>query len=108
METEKKGKSEKLSRIGGIFHKSLDFLLRWFYLAVIIVSAVYAVYFWEKYIVNADWSEEEKKAYISEQSVLSFNEAKYRKAIEIMNNRQEKLENSEKYSGRDIFFPEGF
>ena len=108
METEKKGKTEKLPRMGEVLRKSLGIFLRWFFLMVIIVSSVYAVYIWKKYILNADWSEEKKKTYISEQSVLPFDENKYKKALEVMNSRREKLENGEKFSGRDIFFPEGF
>lgn len=106
METEKKGKIEKLSRARGALQKVFSIFLRWFCLVVIVISSIYAVWIWEKYILNADWSEEKKKAYISEQSVLSFDEAKYEKALEVMNSRREKLENGEKFSGRDIFFPE--
>lgn len=106
METERKGKIEKVSRIGGLLQKISSIFLRWFFLAVIIISSLYAVYIWKKYILNAEWSEEKKKAYISEQSVLSFDEEKYKEALEIMDIRQEKLESSEKFSGRDIFFPE--
>lgn len=106
METEKKGKIEKPSRIKETLKKSFGIFSRWFFLVAIIVSSFYAVYIWKKYILNADWSEEKKRAYISEQSVLSFDEAKYKKALEIMKGRREKLENSEKFSGRDIFFPE--
>ncbi len=91
-----------------VLQKAGTFFLRWFYLAVIVVSSAYAVFIWKKYILNADWSEEQKKAYISEQSVLSFDEEKYKEALEIMDSRREKMESGEKFSGRDIFFPEGF
>ncbi|OGI26980.1 MAG: hypothetical protein A2359_04465 [Candidatus Moranbacteria bacterium RIFOXYB1_FULL_43_19] len=106
MGNEKKEKKEKVSKIGGWLQKIFSFFLRWFFLAAIIATSLYAVYIWKKYILNADWSEEKKKAYISEQSVLSFDEDKYKKALEIIDIRREKLENSEKFSGRDIFFPE--
>ena len=81
METEKKGKIEKISHTGGALQKIFGIFLRWFYLMVIIISSVYAVWIWKKYILNADWSEEKKRAYISEQSVLSFDENKYQKDI---------------------------
>ena len=108
METEKKGKIEKMSRVGGALQKIFSIFLRWFYLIVIIISSIYAVWIWKKYILNADWSEEKKRAYINEQSVLSFDENKYQKALEVIINREEKTENGEKFSGRDIFFTEGF
>lgn len=106
--SEKKEKTEKFSKIGGLLQKISSVFLRCFFLAAIVISSLYAVYIWKKYILNADWSEEKKKAYISEQSVLSFDENKYKEALEIVETRQEKTENSEKFSGRDIFFPEGF
>jgi hypothetical protein len=108
MENEKKGKNEKLPKIGGLLQKISGIFLRWFFLAVILVSSAYAIFIWKKYILNADWSDEKKKDYINEQSVLSFDENKYKKALEIIDIRQEKLESSGKFSGRDIFFPEGF
>lgn len=108
METEKKGKIEKSSGAGGALQKIFKFILRWFFLAVIVITSIYAVFIWKKYILNADWSEEKKKAYISGQSALSFDENKYKKALEVLNNRKEREESDEKFSGRDIFFPEGF
>src|SRR3989339_709044 len=106
MGAENKIKSEKISRVNRAFQRGFSFFLRWFYLLIIVIASAYAVLIWKKYILNADWSEEKKKAYISEQSVLSFDEDKYKKALEIIDIRREKLENSEKFSGRDIFFPE--
>jgi flagellar biosynthesis/type III secretory pathway M-ring protein FliF/YscJ len=109
METEKKEKRAKVSQTIRIkFQKLLHFFSRWFFWMMIFLSFFYAALIWKKYIVNAEWSEEKKKAYISEQSVLPFNEEKYKKALEIKNSRQEKLGKGEKFSGRDIFFPEGF
>jgi len=105
--TPKKEKDEKSFQVRKVFQKATGFLLRYFPMAMIVVAAVYAVFFWKKYILNADWNEEQKEAYISEQSVLPFDEAKYKKALEIIRSRREKLESGEKYSGRDIFFPEG-
>lgn len=106
MENKKKIKIKKVFQMSEVFQKIFSIFLRWFYLVTIIASAVFAVFIWKKYILNVEWSEEKKEAYISEQSVLLFDEAKYKKALEIMNSRRKKLENSEKFSGRDIFFPE--
>ncbi|HBB36700.1 MAG: hypothetical protein UX02_C0001G0065 [Candidatus Moranbacteria bacterium GW2011_GWC1_45_18] len=106
MGAENKIKSEKISRVNRAFQRGFSFFLRWFYLLIIVIASAYAVLIWKKYILNAEWSEEKKKAYISEQSVLQFDEEKYKKALEIMNSRREKLKNGKKYFGRDIFFPE--
>jgi len=108
METEKKEKIGKRSRIFPTMKKIAGLFLRWFFLLVIVASAGYAVLIWRKYILNADWGEEKKKAYVSEQSVLSFDSEKYKKALETVDSRQKILETSEKFSGRDIFFPDGF
>ncbi|MDD5489314.1 MAG: hypothetical protein PHP25_01350 [Candidatus Moranbacteria bacterium] len=109
METEKTEKKEKKSQTaGGTLQKIISVFSRWLFLVMIVISSAYAIFIWKKYIMNADWSEEKKRSYINEQSVLSFDEEKYKKAIEIRSSRREKLDNSEKFSGRDIFFPEGF
>lgn len=103
---ENKKKEKKNSRGKELWRKSAGILLRWFYLVAILFSAGYSVYIWKKYIVNADWTDEKKKEYISEQSVLPFDEGAYQKAIDLMKSRESKLESADKYSGRDIFFPD--
>jgi len=109
METEKKEKITKTSQATKErLQKLLHFFSRWFFLMMIFLSSFYAVLIWKRYIINTEWSEEKKRAYISEQSVLPFDEERYKKVLEIRNSRREKLEKGENFSGRDIFFPEGF
>lgn len=84
------------------------FLFRWTYLFLLIVLTAYSAYVWKKFIIDADWSEEKKQKYIEEQAVFSFDRKSFEKTLEIMKRKKEKLESAEKFSGRDVFFPEGF
>lgn len=80
--------------------------LRWFYLAALVAMSVYAFWIWDKYIIKADWSEERRQKYVQEQSVFSFDKENYEKAVNLLKSKKERFENGEKYSGRDLFFPE--
>lgn len=108
METEKNKKNKWKTRMRDFLGKVFLYSARWFGLLLIFGVLAFSVYVWNKYIVNAEWSEEKKKAYISEQAVFSFNRASYQKVLDIINSRAEKLGGKENFSGRDIFFPEGF
>jgi hypothetical protein len=101
-------KAEKMDRGKEILRKTGAFILRWFYLGLFLGVAVYAVWIWNKFILNADWSEEKKQAYISEQSVFSFDSNGYQQATDLINSRKEKLNSHYKFTGQDIFFPDGF
>ena len=91
-----------------ILRKTGAFLLRWFYLILLLGVMAYAVWIWNKIIFNADWSAEKKQAYISEQSVFSFDNKSYQQVTDLINLRKEKLNSNYKFTGKDIFFPDGF
>jgi len=101
-------KEKKTSQAAVYLKKTGNFVSRWLYLAALLGAALFAVSVWHKYIVKSEWSEEKKKEYISQQAVFSFDRENYQKAADLLNNRKESLEKEEKFSGRDIFFPEGF
>ena len=107
METKKKHQKEKrkmteiLLELFDIF--ALD-VSRWYSC----IAIVFSYYIWNKYVQNAEWSDAQKKDYINQQAVFSYNQDAFQKAMDFYNSRQEKLQNGQKFSGRDIFFPEGF
>lgn len=82
------------------------FISRWLYLAMLLLVTMYAVFVWHKYIVKSEWSEEKKREYINQQAAFSFDRKDYQKAVDFINNRKERLESGEVYTGRDVFFPE--
>jgi len=91
----------------GIFRVAGKYILRWFYFAMLVFASVYAFWIWDKYIIKASWSEEKKQSYIQEQSVLSFDKENYEKAVDLLKLKEERLRSGKKYTGRDLFFPEG-
>jgi hypothetical protein len=88
------------------FWKVGAFLLRWLYLFALIGALIYAFSTWNKYVQNAEWSDAQKKDYVNQQAVFSFDQGEFQKALDFYAARQNKLQNNEKFSGRDIFFPE--
>ncbi|MCX6762256.1 MAG: hypothetical protein NT093_00555 [Candidatus Moranbacteria bacterium] len=84
------------------------FLARWFFMISLLAAAVFCVFVWYGFIWNADWDEAKKQSYINEQAKFSFDKSGYKKTIEMIENRKNKLENFPKFVGRDLFFPEGF
>lgn len=101
-------KVAKIDQGKEILRKTGAFLLRWFYLILFLGVMAYAVWIWNKIIFNADWSAEKKQAYISEQSVFSFDNKSYQQVTGMINLRKEKLNSNYKFTGKDIFFPDGF
>ncbi len=85
-----------------------NFLLRWSYFLLLIVAGAYASYIFYNYIFSEGWSEEEKAEYVEKRAVFSFDREQFEDTLELMEKKQNKTENSEIYSGKDIFFPEGF
>jgi len=109
MEINKKPIENKKKRISvAVFWKAGFLLLRWLYLFALTGALVYAFFAWNKYVQNAEWSDEQKKEYINQQAVFSFDQNSFQKALDFYAARQENLKNHAKYSGRDMFFPEGF
>lgn len=108
MGTEKNKKEGWKKRIRNFSGKTFSYFARWFGLLMIFGVLIFSVYVWNRYVFNAEWSEEKKKAYIGEQAVFSFDRTLYQKALDFVNSRAEKLKSQENFSGRDIFFPEGF
>jgi hypothetical protein len=101
-------KAEKTEKTEGYLKKTTTFVFRWFYLILFFAIALYSVWIWNKFVNYADWSEEKKQSYINEQAVFSFNRDSYEKAVNLVKLRKEKLESGYKFSGKDVFFPEGF
>jgi len=104
----KQEKKDKVAAVKNISQKIGVFVLRWFYLVMLLAATAYSIFVWNKYIVNAEWSEEKKKAYIAEQSVFSFDRKTYDKALGLAKSREEKYKTGAGNIARDIFFPEGF
>ncbi|MFA5926294.1 MAG: hypothetical protein WC831_05200 [Parcubacteria group bacterium] len=100
--------SAKIGKGKYYLRKANGFFFRWFRLALFLAVAAYSVWIWDKYVYRPDWSEEKKQEYIKEQSVFSFDRDNYEKAINQVRSKKERLESSYRFSGRDIFFPEGF
>ena len=98
----------KMEKTKDLSRKTANFLFRWFYLILFLAVAVYSVWIWNKLVFYADWSEEKKQEYIKEQAVFSFDRDNYQKAVGLIKLREERLGSGYKFSGRDIFFPEGF
>jgi hypothetical protein len=105
MEIKKSAKAEKTKDLS---RKAANFLFRWSFLILFLAVAVYAVWAWDNFVYYADWSEEKKQAYINEQAVFSFDRGSYQKAVDLIKLRKEKLESDYRFSGKDVFFPEGF
>lgn len=96
------------SKLSGWAKKVLSFSARWFFMMSLLAAAAFCVFVWYNHIWNANWDEAQKQSYISEQAKFSFDKAGYQKMVDMMKNRKIKLESFPKFTGRDIFFPEGF
>lgn len=94
------------SKLSGWFKKPLAFVVRWFFMISLLAAAAFCVFVWYNYIRNANWDEAQKQSYISEQAKFSFDKTGYKRMVDMMKNRQVKLENYPSFAGRDIFFPE--
>ena len=95
-------------KISSAAKKTAALLGRWFFMIVLLAAAAFCVFVWYKFIWKADWSDDKKQSYISEQAQFSFNKAGYQKMVELMKNRKDKFQSFPYYKGRDIFFPDGF
>ena len=91
-----------------VIKKIFVFFARWFFMISLLVAAAFCVFVWYSFIWNADWDAVKKQSYINEQAKFSFDKTGYKKMVDMMENRKNKLENFPKFSGRDLFFPEGF
>lgn len=90
------------------FKKTPKLFARWIFLASLTGVAVFCVFVWYAQVFRADWDEVKKQQYVNEQAKFSFDKVGYQKMVEMMRARRDKLENFPKFTGRDIFFPEGF
>jgi|GEM_PF-3192922 len=101
-------KEARFENIKELFVKINPFLLKWFYLFFLLAVSVYSYFVWNQYVLNSDWSEENKQQYIKEKSVFSFENKNYQQALDLINKKKNNLEKNQKYDGRDIFNPVGF
>jgi hypothetical protein len=83
-------------------------LHHWIYLVLLAAVGFYSFSIWSRYINNSDWSEETKQQYIKEKSVFSFENKNYQQALDLVDQKKNSLQSNQKFSGRDIFNPEGF
>jgi len=90
------------------FKKIPVFFARWFFMMSLLAAAAFCIFVWYSFIWNADWDDAKKQTYINEQAKFSFDKAGYKKMVDMMENRKNKLENFPRFTGRDIFYPEGF
>jgi hypothetical protein len=96
------------SRLQEVFKKISLFFARWFFMMSLLAAAAFCIFVWYSFIWNADWDDAKKQTYINEQAKFSFDETGYKKTVDMMENRKNKLENFPRFTGRDIFYPEGF
>jgi hypothetical protein len=96
---------EKVARVA---KETETFFARWFFMMLLLLAAAFCVFVWQRFVWKADWSDDKKKSYISEQAQFSFNKNEYQKMVELMKNRKDKFQNYPAYKGRDVFFPENF
>jgi len=75
---------------------------------LLLMAAVVCFFIWFKFVWKANWDESKKQQYVNEQAKFSFDKQKYQKTIETIKTRRDKFENYPSFSGRDIFFPEGW
>lgn len=104
-----KTSTEKIrGNFGTILRKIFDFFIRWSFMISVIAAAIFCVFVWYRFVWKADWDEAKKQSYVNEQAKFSFDKAGYQKMMNLMKTRKNKLENFPKFTGRDVFFPEGF
>lgn len=90
------------------FKKAGAIFARWFFMISLLAATVFCVFVWYNYILNASWDDAKKQNYINDQAKFSFDKAGYLKMVDLIKNRKIKLANYPPFTGRDIFFPEGF
>jgi hypothetical protein len=88
--------------------KGKSLFCHWFYLILLAAAGFYSFLIWSQYINNSDWSEEKKQQYIKEKSVFSFENKNYQQVLDLIEQKKSNLEKNQKFTGRDIFNPEGF
>jgi hypothetical protein len=88
--------------------KAGKMLLRWLYLIALLSFIIFSYFIWNRYVQNAEWSEQQKKDYINKQAVFSFDKNAFQKATDFLAKRKENLQSGQKFSGKDIYYPEGF
>lgn len=88
--------------------KILLYFSRWMYILVLVAVIAFSYFIWNKNVQNAEWSDEQKRNYINQQAVFSFNQAAFQKSVDFYKAKQERLKSDQKFSGKDIFFPPGF
>jgi len=96
------------SSLRNFSEKALAFLGRWFFLISFLLAALFCVFVWHKFIWKSEWDDAKKQNYINEQAKFSFSKAEYQRATEKMSEREDKFQNFPKFSGKDVFFPEGW
>lgn len=101
-------KKDLQTKVWDKFRKISMFFTRWFFMMSLLAAAIFFVFVWYRYIWKADWDDAKKQQYVNEQAKFSFDKNGYQKMIDLMENRKYKLENYPKFTGRDVFFPEGF
>jgi len=95
-------------RIEELCLKTLGFLARRFFILLLFIAAAICFFIWFKFVWKANWDESKKQQYVNEQAKFSFDKQKYKKTVETIKTRRDKFENDSSFSGRDIFFPEGW
>jgi len=108
METNEKKSKRRISQLEMILVRSGKLSLRWLYLITLVVVLAYAFFVWNRYIINAEWNDQQKNDYIKQQAVFSFDRNAFQKATDFAQKKKDQLAKPQKFSGRDIFFPEGF
>ena len=101
-------KKDFKTKVREIFRKLSAFFARWFFMMSLLAAAAFCVFVWYSFVWKADWDETKKQNYINEQAKFSFDKAGYTKMVDLMENRKNKLKNFPRFTGRDLFFPEGF
>ena len=84
------------------------FLLRWAYLFVLIGITAYSAMIWYYNIYQSEWSEGQKKEYISEQSKFSFDKKSFDKITNMAKDKRQYFSAPTNFEGKDIFYPDGF
>ncbi|MFA5871831.1 MAG: hypothetical protein WC858_03825 [Parcubacteria group bacterium] len=102
---------DKKSILGIVRKKAANsgkFLLRWLYLFVLVGIAAYSAMIWYYNIYQGDWSEEQKKEYINEQSKFSFDKKSFDKITDLVENKKQYFSAPANFEGKDVFYPDGF
>ena len=81
------------------------FFARWFFMISLLAVAIFCVFIWYNFVWKADWDEAKKQSYINEQAKFSFDKAGYKKMVDMMENRKNKLENFPQIHRTGYFLP---